>query len=197
MLDVSKLQKKGNLAKEMVRLGMATDIETAFHQIEDNAMVNSQDDFNIVDKKPEAKPIKIEPLQQSPATQNLEGGQPMEGAIIAQNPNDINILMQKVEQMEKKVNDLASFVDKYKTMNDKNLQEVDTTLKSLTITVRDLKTSARMAAADHEPSSVKEKPKEQEDFQAVTKPKDDWDTSQFAVDKIFNNSHGQMMGKLK
>ena len=91
---------------------------------------------------------------------------------------------------------MASFVDKYKTMNDKNLQEVDTVLKNLSITVRDMKTSARMSAS--EASSPKQaQEKKDDDYQAVTKPKDDWDTNQFAVDKIFNNSNNQMMGKLK
>ena len=102
MLDISKLQKKETLARDMVKLGAAVDLESAYKQIEDNDFVNTHDDFNIVEKKPEPKPIKIEPLLQNPALQNQEGGQPMEGAIIAQNPNDVNILMQKFEQMEKK-----------------------------------------------------------------------------------------------
>jgi len=187
MLDISKLQKKEALAKEMVKLGAAIDLESAYNQIEDNDMVNSHDDFRVMEKKEEPKQVKIEPL--NPAQIQSSGAVAMPGA------NDIDII-KRIDEIEKKINDLATFLDKYKTQNDNNLKEVDTTMKNLTMTVRDMKTNARIAASEASSPKHQEK-KDEDDYQAVTKPKDDWDTSQFAVDKIFNNSHGQMMGKLK
>ena len=171
MLDISKLQKKENLAKEMIKLGVAGDIQNAFQQIEDNKLVNANDDFNIseIPKKPETAVQASQPVSDD--------------------------LSQRLEKIEQKIKALAEFVDKYREQNDKNLKEVDTHIKGIHSKINDIRTRPVEQKKDEVKIEPAAAPAQKEEMQAVTKPKEGWDTSQFAVENVFNNSGNRLTRK--
>ena len=185
MLDVSKLQKKGNLAKEMVRLGVVENIEDAFQQIENKEFVTSKDDFIISDQYRKEKAA-----QAAAAQKTTEALKPME-----QSP-DINA---RLEKLENSIKNLADFVDKYKNQNDKNMQEVDGHIKALKSTIHNLRTS-QTSASSSQPTLTIEHPSEVpkvkvDDSQVVNRPKSNMNPEDYSVDKIFNNSNNRMTRK--
>ncbi|MFH1316327.1 MAG: hypothetical protein ABII01_02310 [Candidatus Woesearchaeota archaeon] len=200
MLNISKLQKKGYLAKEMLRLGVSEDIQQALKQIEDDNLIKSEDDFYVSESyiTPEKKAEKAILDEKDHEKE--------------QNQKVSNELSERLGLLEKKLDLIADFMNKYKAMNDNNLKEVDSRLKGLQTTIQEVKEMPKPANVFVE----KKEPEEElqgmleveqvespdkinkiSEFNAVDKPKDKWSSSDFSVEKIFNNSNGRLAGTFK
>ena len=92
--------------------------------------------------------------------------------------------------IEKTLQELKQFVTKYKDANDSNLKELDSNIKKMEGKFANFRPSEAKAAVKQETLAPKQSESDVKDpLGSDLNPRD------FAVEKIFSNSNGKMMGK--
>jgi len=190
LLDITKVQKKGSLAQEMLRLGVSNDIQQALSDIENHNLVNSNDDFKVS------------------TTQNQEP-EPEKETKIEEPPQDKSFA-QRMLHIEERIRMITEFMNEYKQKNDSNLKELDENVTALRVTVDELKSAPqrdRIEPIEHNlqesisenQESVKiEETKDAdslgkiEEFKKSEKAPDEWTSQDFLVEKVFNNSNSRL-----
>lgn len=167
MLDVTKLQEKNNLAKELVEKGLASDINEAYNQIEAKNLTGDNDGFLVGNKSVE----QMEPEPEKPKVVE-----------VAQN-SDSSAELQKLSDKIEKVN---NFFMQYMQNNDNNLREVDQRLRQINDMLENIPKEQTLKI---EPSKEVPPVEKQE---TVVEKEPEMDPGEFAVDKIFDNSHGKL-----
>ena len=188
MLDIEKLKRKGELAKEMVNKGTATDIEDALAQIEDNNLVTSFDDFKVSGRSASVEE-KIEELSNNENTES-ENKQETSDAEPDEKLNSIITdpdLVRKIDKLEKSVNELTEFILEFQKKTNGNLRELDKKI----VEVKEQKPAQKSEKSEQVQLNKTETINEDSE-KTENKTQEEEKDYNVSVESIFSNSHGRM-----
>jgi len=175
MIDVEKLQKKAVLAKELVAKGMASSIDDAYRQIEKNFMVK---------ESPEHFKVSNDNVNSDSSTGDTKIAAPKETEEIAA---EYALLKRKINTIEESLNEITSFVNRYRESNDNNLREIDQNLKKIE---SQLKNTSPIQMPKEEVQTVIKK-----EEKPVSPRGGNLNPDDFSVEKYFSNANNKMSQK--
>ncbi len=199
MIDVEKIKATSSLARSLVEKGFATNIEEACFLIEKQGLVDYEDKLPFTDRQKEAlsgsgyefeEGIEVSPITSATISKAAESVPRVSS----------NEFMRRLERMEAAVQQMNSFLAKYCKQNDTNIKEIDEGVKKVKLQISGLKSQVSAGSSDTQAtlgpqmqSQANTAPRAGERNGALggVNPKD------FAVEKIFSNANGQMMGRIK
>lgn len=117
-----KIQRKGYMAKEMIKLGVSENIEEALSQIEGCNLVCTNDGFSVAQNSPAAV---LKAKQKWRPVENTPGNS------------------RRLDKMEEKLEFILEFVNKYARQNDDNLKEVDLHLRMMKHDLEGMRTNSK------------------------------------------------------
>ncbi|MBW3010929.1 hypothetical protein KY335_03170 [Candidatus Woesearchaeota archaeon] len=197
VLNIEKLKEKNRLAKSLVERGLATSFEDASAKIDQGGLVHnagklSTDDTPLENLKKRAIGQVRENEIREIEKETLEQKKQEVAKIAASDPK----VLERLEKIEKFLGDFKAFFDKYRSMNDNNLKELASNIKSI---------RADMSAASSAPKVKQQTLQEQHPRQPELKRKPEaensdttrasFDTSEYSVEKVFSNANGRLAKK--
>jgi|SRR3989344_4218789 len=193
MIDVEKIKAQSSLAKSLVERGFATDVEEACLLIEKQGLVHSNDRIPFTERQEReltsrGKMDFVDEVRMKQQNESIIREASGPSARVAGDSAYIE-LARKVDFMEKTMNELKSFMNKYREMNDKNLKELDQVVNSMK--------SMRLGSSNGSSQVVSQPVVEQARREEIPEAKpqtgrgDSLNPRDYAVEKIFNFSNGK------
>ncbi len=193
MIDVEKIKAQSSLAKSLVERGFATDVEDACLLIEKQGLVYSNERIPFTERQERelvsrGKMDFVDEVRVKQQKESIIREASGPSARVAGDSAYVE-LSRKVDFMEKTINELKTFMNKYREMNDKNLKELDqvvSSMKSMSFgsSNGNLQTESHPVIEQARRDEIPEA-KQQTGRGDALNPKD------YAVEKIFNFSNGR------
>ena len=213
-MDVSRIQEKSKLARELMQRGIASDFAEACKMIDDRGFVKDSrmsrvqsGDFDPTSEKDHtlalARPGEPSPIAALVGEKQKNGGGSAQASSTssATTAAPVQFDTSRLEKIEKQLTEMYDFFKKYSHNNDNNLRELDQRLKDVARTVVQ---SARTPSSAREELNAEEvtidaEPEKQKTLAPAKKeskhPQSHLDPKKFSVDTFFSNSNGKMLKK--
>ena len=185
VLNVERLTQKADLAKSLVEKGLAANMEEAMAKIDQEQLMRTDGDENIMSVKTDSETQKTE----------ISG-------------DEISQLKNHIERLKNKTEAIDGFMRKYAANNDKNLKELCGEMEKLhnrVISIRNTMSEEGVEIEKETLKTLEDKPKDEkneekpkkEEKEGCDKPpsRDDIDPDVYNINKIFSNSNNKMMKK--
>ncbi len=195
MIDVEKIKAQSSLARSLVERGFATDVEEACLMIENQGLVHSNDRIPYTERQ-EKELIsrgrmdfvdEVRTMQHKESVmREASGPNSRPNSRVAGDSAYIE-LSRKVDFMEKTINELKTFIGKYRESNDTNIKELDYAVNSLKNTRQSSSGSSQVSQPVVEQARRDEIP----EAKPQTGRGDTLNPRDYAVEKIFNFSNGK------
>ncbi len=194
MLDFEKIQKKANLAKELVSKGIAVDLEEAYEMIENGGLVDAPEENSKFFKNINLGKSKIKESLKKKAS-NEKSQKTSSSKTSTEQDYKIEVLNEKLIRLQERVSHLNKHIENLQAFFDTNLQAIENRLKELeqkiadsgktkSIPENDVKDSEEIKESVNENLNANEKREHNEE------PKTD---SNISIQNIFNNSHNRLV----
>lgn len=168
MLNVERITKVSQLAKELVEKRLAKDINEALEMAQ--GMSNFKDEDNILHSQ------KIEETEK-------------------QGENE---LKKHIESLKQRINKMEFFINDYTSKNEKNIENINAHLERMSNDIEHLKKAPYSEKKSDQPEQkTPEQSKEKDEAPQKPKKRDEIDKNIYDVNKIFDNSNSRLMNRLK
>jgi seryl-tRNA synthetase len=185
MLDVSKLQRRAQIAKSMVERGLVANLEEAYEKIDQDNMVNNKgEDSKFFSKKDEETVFNEDDNKNSNDSQtSVQDRVNPKFDVISQN---ISVLATAIQEISKNIINLNM-----------KMNELDNKLNNISTKIENISLQSSCCS---DSCATFEKPKENNDIsrssnESLNDAESTKNDNFFAVEKIFNNSHGKLTRK--
>gem|GEM_PF-4975854 len=132
------------MAKEMIKLGVSSNIEEALTQIESCNLICTNDGFTVANNDQVAQ---VKAKQKWKPVENTEGNS------------------RRLDKLEEKLEFIIEFVNKYAQQNDSNLKEVDLHLRMIKHDIADVRSNSKEVVSSSLGQNVDLKPQNVADSQ--------------------------------
>jgi hypothetical protein len=164
-MDIARIQEKSEMARELIKKGLAQDYEEACNMIDEKGMV---------------KNCTVEAGERRDQSANFD--------------NDVHS-DKRLEEIEKMISQVKDFVVRYTRNNDSNLRELDEKmnqiLRKLSSGSSDVGNVEEKKQETLTPVET-QKPVQKTESEH---PQGKLNQEEFSVEKYFSNSHGRMVNK--
>lgn len=168
MLNVERITKVSQLAKELVEKGLAKDINEALEMAQ--GMSNFKDEDNILHSQ------KIEETEKQGEDE----------------------LKNHIERLKQRINKMELFINDYTSKNEKNIENINAHLERMSNDIEHLKKAPYSKKKSDQPEQeTPEQSKEKDETPQKPKKRDEIDKNIYDVNKIFDNSNSRLMNRLK
>ncbi|MDK2850100.1 MAG: hypothetical protein PWP03_532 [Candidatus Woesearchaeota archaeon] len=192
MLDFEKIQKKANLAKELVNKGIASDLEEAYEMIENGGLVNSSEDDSKFFENTRINKGKLTESISKADTDEKTNAPPKETKKTSDLSYKVEVLNERLMRLQERVSTLSKHLENLQSYFDTNLQAIETRLKQLEQGFNNNveRVSVEEDNTKQEKEKQEEKPKQKQPEKPKEEPKIDPNIS---IENIFNNSNNRLV----
>ncbi|MCK4670719.1 MAG: hypothetical protein KAT43_05960 [Nanoarchaeota archaeon] len=196
VLNIEKLKEKNKLAKSLVERGLATNFEEATEKIDNGGLVHNVGDLRIGNTPLENLKKRAFSQVRENETREVQKEQvELQREEAAQAEAADPKVMERLEKIEKYLKDFKAFFDKYRAMNDNNLKELVSHIKSLRGDIskaapkQEQQTLTGSQQHPRQPELRRKAGAEEGTARAA------FDTSEYSVEKVFSNANGRLQKK--
>lgn len=204
VLNIDKLKEKNRLAKSMVERGLARNLDEASAKIEQQGLIHNSQNLSTDNTPLENLRKRAISQTQENDLKDLEKENVQEQREEAAKAAAIDPkVLQRIEQLEKFVQEFKAFFDRYRSVNDNNLKELVSNIKSLRADLSDAGSRPKVQQQKlqrEEKDEQRAHPRQPEMKRGPQSEESDttraeFDTSEYSVEKVFSNANGRLMKK--